>query len=135
MLDWVAAAVMLILIGVETIADQQQYDFQTEKYRRIKNGEKLDGDYGQGFCTSGLWALVRHPNYAAEQGIWLAFYLFSVSASDRWLNSSLTGAILLLLLFQGSSDFSEKISAGKYPAYSRYQQAAGRFLPRLRLFK
>jgi steroid 5-alpha reductase family enzyme len=131
MLDWVAAAIMLVLIGVETIADQQQYDFQTEKHRRLRSGEKLDGDCEQGFCTKGLWAKVRHPNYAAEQGIWLAFYLFSVPASDRWLNGSLTGAVLLMLLFLGSSDFSEKISAGKYPAYAHYQKSTGRFFPRL----
>lgn len=40
--------------------------------------------------------------------------------------------MLLCLLFVGSSDFSEKISAGKYPAYRDYQQRVGRFLPRLR---
>jgi steroid 5-alpha reductase family enzyme len=130
-LDYFAAALMLILIIVETIADQQQFDFQTEKYRRKNAGEKLNEEQQKGFCSTGLWAKVRHPNYAAEQGIWLAFYLFSVAATGRWLNGSLVGGILLLLLFQGSSDFSEKISAGKYAAYAEYQKRVGRFLPKL----
>lgn len=126
-LDVVAALLMLGFIVLETIADQQQWNFQQEKYRRIKAGEPLDGDYAQGFCASGLWARVRHPNYASEQAIWLSFYLFGVAATGHWLNWSLAGAILLMLLFLGSSDFSETISAGKYPGYAEYQQKVPRF--------
>jgi steroid 5-alpha reductase family enzyme len=127
-LDGLAALGMLAAIFIETIADQQQYNFQKEKYRRIAAGEPLGDVYGKGFCTTGLWRLVRHPNYSAEQATWLFFYLFSVAASGRWLNWSLAGGILLLLLFQGSSDFSEKISASKYPAYADYQKSTRRFI-------
>lgn len=130
-LDYLAAAAMLGFIVMETVADNQQYRFQTEKYRRIRAGEKLDGDYADGFLQSGLWACFRHPNYAAEQAVWLSFYLFSVAATGRWINWSLAGAVLLLLLFQGSADFSEGISARKYPAYKRYRKTVGRFLPKL----
>lgn len=128
-LDYLAIALFVGLVIIEFIADQQQYDFQTEKYRRINAGEALDGDYARGFCTTGLWKLVRHPNYAAEQGIWIVYYLFSVAATGRWLNWSLTGAILLVLLFLGSSDFSEKISSEKYPGYGDYQKKTPRFIP------
>ena len=38
------ASLMLLFILVETIADEQQYSFQSEKYRRINNGDKLEGD-------------------------------------------------------------------------------------------
>jgi steroid 5-alpha reductase family enzyme len=130
--DVALALLFLALLAIETIADQQQYNFQTEKYRRMAAGEPLDGDYAQGFLSSGLWAWARHPNYAAEQAIWVTYYLFSVAATGRWLNWSLTGAILLILLFLGSSDFSEKISAGKYPAYRDYQKRTPRFLPSYR---
>lgn len=119
----------LALLAIETLADQQQYNFQTEKYRRIREGLPLEGEYADGFCKTGLWARVRHPNYAAEQGIWLCYYFFSVVATGRWLNWSLAGAILLMLLFLGSSDFSEKISGEKYPGYKKYQKRVGRFLP------
>jgi len=131
-LNWLDFAAILLFLGLlvlEYIADQQQYDFQTEKYRRINAGEPLTGEYAQGFCSTGLWRLVRHPNYAAEQGIWLSYYLFSVAATGRWLNWSLTGGILLVLLFLGSSDFSEKISSEKYPDYAGYQKKTPRFLP------
>lgn len=128
-LDALAALLMLGAVGVETIADQQQWQFQSEKYRRLAQGQALDGAYAQGFVSSGLWARVRHPNYAAEQSVWIAYYLFSVAATGRWFNWSLAGAILLMLLFLGSSDFSEKISAGKYPAYAAYQKRVNRFWP------
>jgi len=70
----------------------------------------------------------RHPNYFAEQGLWVAFYLFSVAASGQWINWSVSGSILLLILFRGSSNFSEEISAGKYPAYVQYQKTVPRFI-------
>lgn len=130
-LDYLAAGLFLGFVLLETIADQQQWNFQQEKYRRLAQGETLGAVYEKGFCDTGLWAFVRHPNYASEQAIWLSFYLFSVAATGRWLNWSLAGAVLLMLLFLGSSDFSEKISLGKYPAYAAYQKRVGRFLPRI----
>lgn len=129
-LDYIAAGLFILFVVTETIADQQQYDFQTEKYRRKNNNEPPGEEYSKGFCTRGLWGIVRHPNYAMEQAIWLAFYLFSVAATGRWLNASLAGAVLLLLLFQGSSDFSEKITAEKYPGYKEYLKKTGRFFPK-----
>lgn len=130
-LDYLAAALFLGLVVTETIADHQQYNFQTEKHRRIAAKEPLTDEYAKGFCSTGLWSKLRHPNYASEQAIWLAFYLFSVAATGRWLNGSLVGAVLLLLLFQGSADFSEKISAEKYPEYNAYIKKVGRFFPKL----
>lgn len=127
--DALVAVLFVAFLVLETVADQQQYDFQTEKYRRIAAGEPLQGDYARGFRSSGLWGWVRHPNYACEQAIWLCFYLFSVTATGRWINWSLAGALLLLLLFQGSSDFSEKISKGKYPEYADYLRRVPRFIP------
>lgn len=129
--DGVLAVLFLALVAIEYTADQQQYEFQTEKYRRLRAGEEA-GPYADGFVQSGLWALVRHPNYAAEQAIWIVFYLFSVSATGEWLNWTVAGCVLLLILFRGSSDFSEEISAGKYPGYKAYMARTGRFLPRWR---
>lgn len=127
--DWLVAALFLTFLVTETIADQQQYTFQQEKHRRRAAGLPPEGEYAQGFLSTGLWRYVRHPNYASEQSIWLCYYAFSVVATGRWLNWSFTGAILLMFLFLGSSDFSEKISAGKYAGYSEYQRRVPRFWP------
>lgn len=128
-LDAVAAILMLLFIIFETLADNQQWNYQSKKHEKIKNHEPLTGDYKKGFLDKGLWALSRHPNYFAEQGVWISFYLFSVAASGQWLNWSISGCLLLVVLFQGSSEFSEEISAGKYPQYKDYQARVRRFLP------
>lgn len=132
--DWILALVFIVFVVIEYIADQQQYDFQTEKHRRIKSGEPL-GEYAHGFVRTGLWSVVRHPNYAMEQGIWIIFYLFSVAATGSWLNWSMAGSLLLLILFKGSSDFSEEISATKYQEYKNYQRKVPRFIPFLNFRK
>lgn len=130
-IDVCAIILFLIYLVIETIADQQQYMFQTEKYFRMKSGILLTGDYAKGFLDSGLWRIVRHPNYSAEQGIWLSFYLFSVGATGDWFNWSIIGSLFLILLFYGSSSFSEKISANKYPEYQDYIMKVSRFIPLL----
>jgi steroid 5-alpha reductase family enzyme len=89
----------------------------------------LTHPYDKGFVQSGFWGIVRHPNYAAEQAIWMVFYLFSIVATGIVINWSIAGCILLVLLFKGSSDFSENISSDKYPDYTKYQEQVPRFLP------
>jgi len=85
-----------------------------------------------GFTNVGLWKYMRHPNYSAEQSIWVVFYLFSIVATGSFINWSIAGAILLVLLFFGSSNFSEEISAAKYPKYKEYQKKVARFIPFLK---
>jgi steroid 5-alpha reductase family enzyme len=128
-LDYLAAGLMLFFIVLETMADNQHWKYQSQKHQMIRNKVPLTGDYKKGFLDKGLWSLSRHPNYFAEQGIWISFYLFSVAASGQWLNWSISGCLLLVVLFQGSSEFSEEISSGKYPEYSDYQKKVRRFLP------
>jgi steroid 5-alpha reductase family enzyme len=110
-------------------ADQQQWNYHKEKQAAIKAGGDIPEHYQKGFVHTGLWGRMRHPNYAAEQAIWITFYFFSVAATGVWLNWSVMGAILLVLLFWGSSNFSESISAGKYPEYAEYRNKVRRFLP------
>jgi steroid 5-alpha reductase family enzyme len=132
MWDGLLAVLILLFIVIETVADQQQWDYHKKKRKLKDAGGSLPEEYRKGFIHTGLWGIVRHPNYASEQAIWILFYFFSVSASGQWLNWSVMGAILLVLLFWGSSNFSESISAGKYPAYRDYAKSVPRFIP---LFK
>lgn len=129
MTDVILGLAALGMIILETIADQQQWDFQKEKYRRLESGSVTGTIYEKGFAHTGLWAHMRHPNYFAEQGFWVVIYLFSVSATGIWINWSIAGCLLLLALFKGSADFSEGISAKKYPAYVDYMKRVPRFIP------
>ena len=133
-LDYILAAIFVVLVIMEYIADNQQYYYQEEKYRQKKIGKVADF-YKIGFTHTGLWAYMRHPNYSAEQAIWIVFYFFSVIATNIWLNWSITGALLLVLLFKGSSDFSEEETEKKYPLYKKYIKEVGRFLPLKKKFK
>lgn len=131
-IDWVAAILMFGFILWETIADEQQWAFQTAKWKMIKEGKKLEelpAPYNKGFNTVGLWNRSRHPNYFAEQSIWACFYLFSIGAGMGILNWSVIGALLLVVLFQGSSSLAEEISGGKYPEYEKYCASVPRFFP------
>lgn len=129
MFDYAVTAFMLFFIAYEMIADIQHWRFQSKKWALINAGSELTEPYKKGFLDSGLWALSRHPNYFAEQAIWVCFYFFSVAASGQWLNWSVAGCLLLIILFQGSSNFSEEISARKYPDYAKYQERVPRFIP------
>ncbi len=129
-LDFIAAALMLGFLVYETVADQQHWNFQSKKWAMIRAGEALTGDYQKGFLDKGLWSLSRHPNYFAEQSIWVCFYLFSIAASGQWFNWTIAGCLLLMVMFQGSAGFSEETSAGKYPDYGDYQKRVPKFIPR-----
>ena len=93
---------MLVFILIEAIADNQQYKFQKTKYELINNNKKLTGDFKKGFLTNGLWSISRHPNFASEQLIWTTFYLFSITSTGIYFNWSITGCILLIILFYNS---------------------------------
>lgn len=130
--DILAAALMFYFIAHETIADEQQWAFQTTKWKMINAGQKLEelpAPYNKGFNTNGLWSHSRHPNYLGEQGTWCALYIFSIGAGVGIFNWSIIGALLLIVLFLGSSALAEEISSGKYPEYAKYCQAVPRFFP------
>ena len=128
--DYLLTVLFLGLVVMETVADQQQWNFQAEKKRRAHAGGHLDGMFAEGFISSGLWSRSRHPNYFAEQSIWVVFFLFSVAATGR-INWSIAGCLLLILLFQGSSNLSESLQAQKYSKYADYQKRVPRFIPKL----
>lgn len=131
-LDIVAAVLMFGFIIYEFIADEQQWKFQTAKWKMINEGRKLEDlpePFNLGFNTTGLWGVSRHPNYFAEQSVWVCFYLFSIAAGIGIFNWSIVGAILLIVLFQGSSAMSEEISSSKYPEYKRYCATVSKFFP------
>lgn len=129
--DYTAALFMFIFILIETIADNQLFNFHQQKQNKIPRNRKYSASLNKGFMAEGLWKYVRHPNFAAEQGIWISFYFLGAAASGQWINWTLAGPFLLVLLFAGSSRFTESISSGKYPEYRDYKQKVPKFIPLL----
>lgn len=127
--------VLLGLVLVEFFADQQQWNFQQAKQQYSKTAKvprKFEqADLDRGFVIDGLWSYCRHPNFAAEQAIWVTLYVWSCFNADVLYNWTGVGAASLLLLFQGSTWLTELISSQKYPEYKDYQRRVNRFLPTL----
>jgi steroid 5-alpha reductase family enzyme len=128
-IDFVLIALFVVMLVFETAADQQMWKFQLEKKRMVSAGEKLEGDYKKEFITSGLFRFSRHPNYFGEMSIWVVFYLFVPAAGGALLHWTLTGAVLLILLFQGSIWITEYLSSAKYPQYKEYKKFVSRCIP------
>ncbi|MBN1924782.1 MAG: DUF1295 domain-containing protein [Prolixibacteraceae bacterium] len=123
--DFLLYALQTILLMYETIADNQQYAFHSKKNKPpFSNNPR----YRLGFNTFGLWKYSRHPNYMAEMGQWVVVWLYLVSAT-KVIHWSGFGALLLIVLFFGSTVFTEKITSGKYPQYSRWKKAVPIFIP------
>lgn len=129
--DHLAAFFMLLFILLESIADNQLHDFHARKQGKVIREDKYNVSLEKGFLTEGLWSYVRHPNFISEQAIWVSFYFFGVAACGQFMNWTLSGPILLILLFMGSSAFTERISMDKYPDYKNYMQDVPKFIPAL----
>lgn len=86
----------------------------------------------RGFCSTALWQYSRHPNFFAEQTIWMVLYQWSCWETYSIYNWTFIGAMSYLLLFQASTWLTERISSDKYPEYKIYQQKVGKFLPDFR---
>jgi steroid 5-alpha reductase family enzyme len=130
-LDLIASLLMLIFIVLEAISDNQMYRYQNKK----KQPESSDGIFSEslrnGFLCERLWRYVRHPNFISEQIIWISFYLFGIAASGKWLNWTLAGSFLLVLLFLGSTALTERISSAKYRGYADYKKDVPKYFPRI----
>lgn len=123
--DLVLAIAFLAFLAGETVADQQQWEFH-----RWKAAERTAGRTPEpGFLQTGLFRLSRHPNFFFEQAQWWVFYGFAVAATAVWLHWTIAGAVLLTLLFVGSTIFTESITRAKYPAYEDYRARTSAVVP------
>lgn len=115
----------LLLLAGETAADIGQLRFYNRRNRKPWSENRR---YALGFNTFGLWRLSRHPNYFCEMGQWVVVYLYLTTASGR-LHWSGFGVFLLILLFAGSTAFTEGITENKYSLYSEWKKATPPWFP------
>ncbi|MFM9877738.1 MAG: DUF1295 domain-containing protein [Rhodoglobus sp.] len=121
-LDVLVALLFLGLLVGETVADQQQWNFHTAK--------KAGGaDFRPRYLRTGLWKYSRHPNFFFEQAQWWALFLFGAVAAGSLLQWTVLGAVLLTVLFIGSTRFTEEITRSKYPEYADYQATTWPIVP------
>ena len=118
-------ALHLVLLTGETAADIQQLRYHRRKMKEPWSQQKR---YALGFNTFGLWKISRHPNYVCEMGQWVVVYLYLVAAAGS-LHISGIGALVLIALFAGSTNFAEQITEKKYEAYPDWKKLTSVWLP------
>jgi steroid 5-alpha reductase family enzyme len=123
--DAVLAGLFLLCLAGETVADQQQWNFHAWKRVELAAGRTPRSQFRQ----TGLFRYSRHPNFFFEQAMWWLMYAFGAVAAGRPLTWTIAGAVLLTLLFVGSTRFTESISAAKYPEYAHYQTTTSAVIP------
>lgn len=123
--DLVLAVAFLGLLVGETVADEQQW-----RFHRWKAAERAAGRAPRpGFLQTGLFRVSRHPNFFFEQAQWWVFYGYAIAATGVWLHWTIAGAVLLSLLFIGSTVFTESISRSRYPEYDEYRARTSAIVP------
>ena len=120
-LDGLLAALFVALLVGETVADQQQWRFHVWKAAQT--------DARPRFLQTGLWRFSRHPNFFFEQAQWWVFFAIGAVAAGSVLQWTVLGAVLLTLLFVGSTAFTESITRGRYPEYAGYQATTSAIVP------
>ena len=123
--DVLLATLFLVFIIGETVADQQQWNFQQWKSAEVRAGRTPNPR----FLQSGLFRFSRHPNYFFELAQWWVAFLFAVTAARSIFEWTALGPILLTLLFMGSTRFTEKISLAHYPEYELFQRSTSAVIP------
>lgn len=117
-LEWAGAALWLVAISGEALADAQLAMF--------KRGPKNAG----GVCDEGLWRYSRHPNYFFEWLIWVSYFVFGCASPWGWLGIMSPACILYLLLRVTGIPMTEEQSVrSRGDAYRRYQERTSAFVP------
>jgi len=118
--DLVGAAVLIIGIGGEGLADRQLRRFRAEPANR-----------GQ-ICDSGLWSWSRHPNYFFEWFGWLAYPLIAIGPTYSWGWLALAGPACmywLLVYVSGIPPLEEHMQEVRAEAFLAYRARTSKFFP------
>ena len=121
-IDIIAILVTLVAVVVEWIADEQ--------LRNYKKQEKREP-----YMKSGLWSLMRHPNYFGEILFWTGLFLFVFSSQryNGWWTA--VGFVSMIILFKFISiPLMEKRNMTNRPGYENYIREVNALLP-LKKFK
>lgn len=124
-LDVLFAVLFLVFLVGETVADQQQWNFQQRKKAVIASGQEPE----QRFVQAGLFRYSRHPNFFCELAQWWVVFAFGAVAAGSVGQWTVAGAVLLTALFAGSTSFTESISRDRYPEYADYQRRTSAVVP------
>jgi steroid 5-alpha reductase family enzyme len=115
-LDFAGAAVVLVGLAVEAMADHQLTRFRADPANK---GRVLE---------SGLWRYSRHPNYFGDAVVWWGLYAIAAGAEAYWTIFAPMIMTFLLLKVSGVP-LLEKSLAQSRPGYADYVRRTSSFVP------
>jgi len=118
LVDVVGILVMVGAILLETVADRQLI--------RFRRGDRAGGQ----ILDTGLWGVVRHPNYLGEILFWWGLWILALAGSPIWW--TLIGPVSMTALFALISiPMMDKHLEDRYPAYARHKEDTAALVPRV----
>jgi steroid 5-alpha reductase family enzyme len=122
---WTGATVAFIGFVIETIADAQK---SIAKKRDPKQ-----------FVSTGLYRIVRCPNYFGEILLWSGSFIISFGADYtawQWIIASLGYTGIIYVMFSGARrlELRQQESYGKYPTFQAYIHHRPPIIPLLPIY-
>jgi steroid 5-alpha reductase family enzyme len=116
-LGWAGAALSILGIAFETVADLQITRFKADPANQGK------------VLARGLWRYTRHPNYFGDICVWVGLYL--VAAETKVGLWSLPGPLLLIFLltrWSGGVTYERRLTRTR-PGYDDYRRRTSALIP------
>ena len=122
---WIGAAVMVFGIAFESLADWQKNQAKKKNPRR--------------FVDTGLYRIVRCPNYLGEMIFWTGVVLSgigAVSGIGQWIMVLLGYAGIIFVMFSGARrlEIRQNKNYGSDPEYQHYVKTVPILLPFVPLY-
>lgn len=108
-LTWLGVAIQALGFGLETLADAQKNRYKQSHPER--------------YCDTGLYRLVRCPNYLGEILVWCGSFVAGFWAFGAWWQwtAGLAGLVCIVLIMMGSTKRLEARQAERYAQLPDYQ--------------
>ena len=84
--DYIGWGIWLIGMIIEAVADYQKFTYRSNPANKNK------------WISTGLWSVVRHPNYLGEILLWLGLFISSSSSFKGWDYVSVVSPLFVALL-------------------------------------
>jgi len=118
--DFIGAAILVIAIAGEGLADAQLKHFRTNPANKGR------------VCDIGLWRWSRHPNYFFQWIGWLAYPVIAVDAGYPWGFAALLAPVVMFWILNyvtGIPPLEEQMLRSRGDAYRLYQAHTSKFFP------
>lgn len=118
--DLAGAAILLIAIGGESLADWQLSQFKKTNTRK------------GAICDVGLWGWSRHPNYFFEWFGWLAYPVIALNLSNPVTFLTLAAPAMMFVVLRfitGVPPLEATMLQSRGDAFRAYQHRTSAFIP------